>query len=122
MILWLTVAQIVVAVAAGLFCLAAGLLGRRPSDVTVGALALVEALLIVQVIVSIVAPLTGNPPTGDLLEFWVYLVSAVLLPVGAVLWALMERSRWSTVILGVAAFAIAIMLWRMQVIWTVQIA
>ncbi len=122
MILWLTVAQIVVAVAAGLFCLAAGLLGRRPSDFTVGALALVEALLIVQVIVSIVAPLTGNPPTGDLLEFWVYLVSAVLLPVGAVLWALMERSRWSTVILGVAAFAIAIMLWRMQVIWTVQIA
>ncbi|GAT72819.1 hypothetical protein [Microbacterium hydrocarbonoxydans] len=122
MILWLTVAQIAVAVAAGLFCLAAGLLGRRPSDFTVGALALVEALLLVQVIVSILAPLTGNPPTGDLLEFWVYLVSAVLLPVGAVLWALMERSRWSTVVLGVAALAIAIMLWRMQVIWTVQIA
>ena len=73
-------------------------------------------------IVAIVAPLIGNPPTGDLLEYWVYLVSAVLLPVGAVLWALMERSRWSTVILGVAALAIAVMLWRMQVIWSVQIA
>lgn len=46
----------------------------------------------------------------------------MLLPVGAVLWALMERSRWSTVILGVAALAIAIMVWRMHVIWTVQIA
>ena len=41
---------------------------------------------------------------------------------GAVLWALMERSRWSTVILGVAAIAVAIMVWRMHVIWTVQIA
>ncbi|WP_341945597.1 hypothetical protein [Microbacterium sp. LWH11-1.2] len=122
MILWLTVAQIVVAVAAGAFCIVAGLAGRRPSDVSVGALALVELLLVVQVIAAIVAPLAGNPPTGDLLEYWVYLVSAVLLPVGAVLWALMERSRWSTVILGVAALAIAIMLWRMQVIWTVQIA
>ena len=122
MILWFTILQIIVACAAGLFCVVAGLVGRRPSDFTVGSLALVEVLLIVQVIVAIVAPLIGNPPTGDLLEYWVYLVSAVLLPVGAVLWALMERSRWSTVILGVAALAIAVMLWRMQVIWSVQIA
>ncbi|MGH3691902.1 MAG: hypothetical protein ACRDT7_17260 [Microbacterium sp.] len=122
MILWFTIAQIVIAVAAGVFCLVAGMIGRRPSDFSVGALALVEALLVVQVIAAIIAPLAGNPPTGDLLEYWVYLISAVLLPVGAVLWALMERSRWSTVILGVAALAIAIMLWRMQVIWSVQIA
>ena len=122
MILWFTVVQIVVAVVAGTFCLILGLVGRRPSDFSVGALALVELLLIAQVVAAIVAPLAGNPPTGDLLEYWVYLVSAVLLPVGAVLWALMERSRWSTVILGVAAFAVAIMVWRMHVIWTVQIA
>lgn len=122
MILWFTIAQIAIAVAVGLFCLIAGLVGRRPSDWSVGALALVEALLVIQVIAAIVAPFAGNPPTGDLLEYWVYLISAVLLPVGAVLWALMERSRWSTVILGVAALAVAIMLWRMQVIWSVQIA
>lgn len=122
MILWFTVVQVAVAVAAGLFCLGAGLLGRRPSDFSVGALALVELLLIGQIVVAIVAPLAGNPPTGDLLEYWVYLVSAALLPIGAVLWALMERSRWSTVVLGVAALAIAVMLWRMQVIWTIQVA
>ncbi|GAA1241458.1 hypothetical protein JOF42_001953 [Microbacterium phyllosphaerae] len=122
MILWLTIVQVVAAAAAGLFCVALGLIGRRPSDWSVGALALVELLLIVQVITAVVSPLTGNPPTGDLLEYWVYLVSAVLLPIGAVLWALMERSRWSTVILGVAAFAVAIMVWRMHVIWTVQVA
>lgn len=122
MILWFTILQIVVSVAAGLFCLVAGLVGRRPSDISVGALAVVEVLLVAQVVVAIVAPLAGNPPSGDLLEYWVYLVSAALLPVGAVLWALMERSRWSTVILGVAALAIAVMLWRMQVIWTVQVA
>lgn len=122
MILWFTIAQIAVAVGAGVFCIVAGLAGRRPSDFSVGALALVEVLLVAQVVVAIVAPLAGNPPTGDLLEYWVYLVSAVLLPVGAVLWALMERSRWSTVVLGVACLAIAIMLWRMQVIWTIQIA
>lgn len=122
MILWFTLVQVAVAIAAGLFCVIAGLAGRRPSDWSVGALAIVELLLVAQIVVAIVSPLAGNPPTGDLLEFWVYLVSAALLPIGAVLWALMERSRWSTVILGVAATAIAIMVWRMHVIWTVQVA
>ena len=36
----------------------------------------------------------------------------------AVFWALVERSRWSTVIMGVAALSVAIMVWRMNVIWT----
>lgn len=122
MILWFTLTQIAVACAAGLFCIIAGLAGRRPSDFTVGSLLLVEVLLIVQVVIAIVAPLTGNPPTGDLLEFWVYLVSAVLLPFGGTAWALIDRTRWSTVILGVVGFALAIMLWRMQTIWTLPIA
>lgn len=122
MILWFTIVQVAVAVAAGLFCVVAGLAGRRPSDWTVGSLALVELLLLVQVVIAIVAPLAGNPPTGSLLEYWVYLVSAVLLPLAAVAWALLERSRWSTVIMGIAALSIAVMVWRMQVIWTVQVA
>lgn len=122
MILWLTFAGVGIAVLAGLLCLVLGLAGRRPSDVSVGSLALLELYLVVQIVVAIVAPLVGNPPTGSLLEFWVYLVSAVLLPPAAVLWALLERSRWSTVIMGIAALAVAVMVWRMETIWSVQIA
>ncbi|MFE6995123.1 hypothetical protein ACFVAE_04140 [Microbacterium sp. NPDC057659] len=122
MILWFTIVQIALACASGLFCLIAGFAGRRPSDWTVGSLAVVELLLLVQVVVAIIAPFAGNPPTGDLLEFWVYLVAAVLLPLGGVAWALLERSRWSTVILGVVGLSLAIMLWRMQTIWTIQVA
>lgn len=117
-----TTVQIVVAVVAGLLCLALGFAGRRPSDLTVGALAAVFVLLLAQVVVAIVAPLTGNEPTGSALEYGVYLVSAVLLPPAAVFWALLDRTRWSTVILGVAALSVAIMVWRMHVIWTVQVA
>lgn len=122
MIEWFTFAQVGVAVLAGLLCLALGFAGRRPSDLSVGSLALIVVLLIAQVVVAIVAPLVGNPPTGSLLEYWVYLVSAVLLPPAAVFWALLERSRWSTVIMGIAALSVAIMVWRMHVIWTVQLA
>ncbi|MGZ0069336.1 hypothetical protein [Microbacterium sp. Yaish 1] len=121
MITVFTIVQVAVAVAAGLLCIVLGLANRRPSDLSVGSLALVEVLLIAQIVVAIVAPLAGNAPSGSVLEFWVYLVSAVLLPPAAVFWALVERSRWSTVILGVAALSVAIMVWRMQVIWTVQV-
>lgn len=121
MISWFTIIVIVIAVAAGLFCVVAGVAGRRPSDISVGALALIEVLLIAQVVMAIVAPLVGNSPRGDPLEFWVYLISAVLLPLGGVIWALLDRSRWSTVILGIIALSIAIMMWRMQVIWTLQV-
>ena len=122
MILWFTYIQVAVAALAGVLCIVLGLAGRRPSDLTVGSLALVEALLLVQIVVAIIAPLTGNPPTGSLLEFWVYLVSAALVPVAGVAWALLERSRWSTVIMGIAGLAVAVMVWRMQVIWSIQVA
>ena len=122
MIEWFTLVQAGVAVVVGLVCIVAGLAGRRPSDLTVGGMALILLLLVAQVVIAVVAPLAGNPPTGDPLEYWVYLLSAVLLPPASVLWALIERSRWSTVIMGVAALAVAVMVWRMQVIWTIQVA
>lgn len=120
MIEWFQYAETAVAVLAGLLCLVLGLAGRRPSDLTLAATALVELLLIVQVVVSAIAPAVGNLPTGDGLEFWVYLVSALLIPPAAVIWALVERDRWSTVVLGVACLAIAVMVYRMGQIWFVQ--
>lgn len=122
MILWFTVVQIVVAVLAGVLGVVLGLAGKRPNDYILGALALVELLIIAQVVTAIIAPAVGNPPTGSLLEFWIYLGTAVFMPPLAVIWALVDRSRWSTVVLGVAGLAIAIMTYRMHQIWTVQLA
>jgi hypothetical protein len=41
----------------------------------------------------------------------------MLIPVGAAFWALTERNRWSTMVLGIAAATVAVMLARMQQIW-----
>lgn len=122
MIEWFTTVQLVVAVLAGLLAVVLGLAGRKPNDLVLASAALVELLLIAQIIVAIVAPAVGNAPTGSGLEFWVYLVSAALLPPLAVFWALVERNRWSTVIVGVACLAVAVMLYRMGQIWFVQVA
>ena len=78
-------------------------------------------LLLAQIIVSIAAPFAGNTPTGDPVEYWIYLVTTLLIPVLAVVWALIDRSRWATVILGVAAITVAVMLYRMNQIWFVQV-
>ena len=122
MIEWFTWAQVVVACVAGLVCLVAGFSGKLPNDVTVGATALVLLLLIVQLVVAIVAPFVGNPPTGNVVEFYIYLVSAILLPPLAVVWALVDRTRWSNLVLAAAVFAVAVMVYRMLQIWTVQVA
>jgi hypothetical protein len=122
MIEWLTWVWTTIAVVAGLVGVVLGLAGRKPDDITLGATVLVELTLVIQVVVSIVAPFVGNHATGSTLEFWIYLVSAALIPPLAVLWGLIERNRWSTVVLGVACLAVAVMLYRMHQIWFVQTA
>ena len=122
MILGFTIAVSIVAGLAGLVAIILGLAKRTPNDVTVLSLVLVEVLLIAQAVIMGVAPGAGNPPTGSLLEAWMYLGTALVIPPLAIFWALVERSRWSNVVLGVAALAIAVMLWRMQQIWTVLVA
>ena len=69
MILWFTIVQLVVAVVVGAVALILGLAGRRPSDLTVGGMALVLVLLLAQVVIAIVAPASKaaissvlNPP------------------------------------------------------------
>jgi hypothetical protein len=122
MIEWLTWVQVIVASAAGVLCLAFGIAGRPPADLTLGSVLLVELLLLVQLGVAVVAPLVGNEASGNLVEYYVYLVSAILIPPLTVLWGLVERSRWSTVVLGIGALAVAVMVYRMHVIWFVQTA
>jgi uncharacterized membrane protein len=119
---WLTDVEVAIAALAGVLCVVLGLAGRKPNDYSIGAALLVEILLIVQLVVAIVSPFAGNRPTGSLVEFYIYLIAAILIPLIGGFWALVERDRWSTVILGVACLAVAVMIVRMHIIWTVQIA
>lgn len=120
MIEWFAVVQIAAAALLGVIALVLGGIGRRPDDVTVLGSVLVALLLIAQVVVGIVQPLVGNEPTGDIVEWWLYLVVALLLVIGAVVWALIDRSRWATLIIGVVGVTVAIMVFRMTQIWFVQ--
>ncbi len=110
--------QLWVYFAAGLFALTLGLIGRLPSLVSIGALAITELGLLVQLVVSIVLVANGAQAKQDTFEFFGYLVVALLVPPAVALWALVERTKWSTVILGAGAITVAVMLVRMHQIWT----
>ncbi|HWL59699.1 MAG TPA: hypothetical protein VNQ48_02320 [Microbacteriaceae bacterium] len=122
MIEWFTWAQIILGLIVGLTCIGFAIARQGPNDLMVGGLALMELVLIAQVVVAIVAPNVGNHPSGSLLEFWMYLGTALVIPPAAIVWALIERSRWASLILAVAAMAIAVMVLRMHTIWVVQLA
>ena len=120
MVEWFAWTQAAVAVLAGVLCLVLGAIGRQPDDFSMGAVLVVEVLLLAQLVVAVIAPAVGNSPSGNPLEFYTYLISAIILLPLAGFWGLVERTRWSTLILGVAALAAAIMIVRMLQIWTVQ--
>ena len=74
--------------------------------------------LIGQIVYTTIAVFGGAEAVVDTVEFYAYLLVAIMVPIGAGFWALVERNRWSTVILGVAALTVAVMLVRMNQIWT----
>jgi hypothetical protein len=61
---------------------------------------------------------TGSQAKGDTVEFFGYIITALIVPPAAIAWAVLERTRWSTLVLGVAGFTVAVMLVRMWQIWT----
>jgi hypothetical protein len=119
-ILGFTTVAAVVATAAAVVALVLGLAGRKPSDLSLAGPAVVELLLIAQLVIAIAAPSAGNAPTGSIVEYYAYLISALVIPPASIVWALTERTRWAVVVVGVACFAVAVMFVRMQIIWTTQ--
>ncbi|ERG63750.1 MULTISPECIES: hypothetical protein [Agrococcus] len=123
MISWLMLAQAIAFGVIGAIVAVVGLMKRPFNDFVLGAAAFTLLALVVQAIASIIAPFTGAGPTGDLLEYWTYLLTALVIPPGAVLWALVDKKgQWSTLIVGIGILACAVMVYRMHQIWFVQIA
>jgi hypothetical protein len=103
-------------VLAGLALVTAAL-DRRVGVLLLGAAALGEAGLLVQVVWAIVRLSGGARPAGGMPVFIGYLAgSLVILPVAA-LWGLGERSRWGAVVVAAGFLVTAVLIVRMQQVW-----
>ena len=117
MIDWFYQVAQTVAVVGGLLALVLGLFGRLPSLVSLSPLVVTSVLLLAQAFITIAVLVSGGSSKGDVIEFYGYLLTALIVAVGAGLWSLAERSKFSTIILGAANLTVAIMLLRMWQIW-----
>ena len=109
----LLVGGMVIAVVA----LVAGLNGRAPGRVTIGLTLLLQAGVVAYCGSYLGRQIGGASPVGPGWELWAYLVTILLLPTLALVWAQQEPTRWSTFVLAVAAFTVAVMGARTAQIW-----
>jgi hypothetical protein len=74
-----------------------------------------QALVVVQVIVALVRADAWGGSKAELIGYLA--VSAVLVPGGLVL-AVEERNRWGTLVLGAACLTLAVVVVRLQAVWS----
>ena len=115
---WWYQAQLWYGIIAGLLVAGLGLIGRRPSGFSLALIAGSEFGLLMQLVASITLVILGESAVLDTWEFFGYLLVALFVPIAAVVWALVDRSRWSTVVLGAGMLTVVVMLVRMLQIWT----
>lgn len=112
-----TITLLVGGLVVALVCLVSGLNGRAPGRLTIALTSLLQLGVLGYAVWYLVRQLSGASPVGPSWELWAYLVTVVLLPALALVWAREERTRWSTFVLAVAAFTVAVMGARCAQIW-----
>lgn len=95
---------------------ASTLAGRRIGLIHVIATGVLEAVLLLQAVVVVVALTQGHRPP-ELATFLSYLVAILLVPVAGLLWARSEPTKWAGSVLAVAAAVAAVMGWRLLQLW-----
>lgn len=118
MVEWFFLGQSWFALGAGLVLVGMGLVGRIPSGFSISLVAISELALIAQLGLSVALVIMGEQARVDTWEFFGYLLVALMIPAGGAFWALLERGKWSTVIMGASLLTLSVMLVRMYQIWT----
>ena len=109
---------LILTLAVGTIQLLLGFFGRKPGQGEIMMSLAVLAGLAVQLLVSTILAISGQRAAISTLEYFGYLLVAIILQVAAGFWALAEKTKWSTVILGAASLTVAVMLVRMLQIWS----
>ncbi|GAA3959846.1 hypothetical protein GCM10023085_47900 [Actinomadura viridis] len=112
---------IVVSLLAAVYALVSALRDRPMDWWHLGALGVVEALLVAQIVVGFVK-LAGDEGPAEPATFIGYLVGIALIPAAGAGWGLLERTRWGPGVIVVACLSVAVMIVRMRQIWEGTVA
>lgn len=92
------------------------IVNRNPREWFVLGVGVIELVLLAYTGVAVFLMITGDGP-ADLALYISYVLFTLLLLPAALLWALVEKSRWGTAVLVFAALVVAALMLRMQQIW-----
>ncbi|MFM1845163.1 MAG: hypothetical protein RI917_481 [Actinomycetota bacterium] len=118
MVEWLFIVALLFSAVLGGFLAMGGLFGLIPKGWVILSVIALEIVLFIQLAVSVGLTIGGARAAISTVEFFGYLLVALLILPGGTLWSLVERNRWSTVILAMTVLTISVMLLRMWQIWS----
>lgn len=98
-------------------CWAMTALRNHPADSSIISLALIELYLIGYGIYAGIRQIMGAEILGQAWEFWGYIITALLLPVGVFIWAMVDKTRWSNLVMSFVGLVVFVMIYRLEVIW-----
>ena len=110
-------AVLIVGLLSTIICVVAGIMKKTPNDVTILSVAAVELVLLVYLVGSIIRVAMGEKIAGEPWEFWGYIITALIIPVAAVYWSILERTRWSNFVMGAVGVSALVLAARMNQIW-----
>ncbi len=115
----LTIAVIAGSLAMAIWTALTAALNRAVGRAHLTALALIELLLVVQLVVGVAFVARGEGPQSTL-TFLAYLVGALFVLPAAALWSLAERSRPSVLVLTVGCLGLTVMTARLLQLWNAR--
>jgi hypothetical protein len=94
-------------------------LNHRMNVPMLAAVGVLEILLLVEVGAVVAKLASGERPAGGAATLIGYLIATPLVPVIAVFWGLMERTRWGPAVVAVAGLVAAVLMVRLHQVWPV---
>ncbi|TDC81371.1 hypothetical protein [Actinomadura sp. 7K507] len=108
---------IVVALLVAAYALVAALRNRAMDLGHLISLGVLEALLIAQAVVGFVK-LSGDEGPASSATFIGYLLAVPLIPLAGAGWGLLERTRWGSAVIVIAGTGVAVMVVRLNQLWS----
>lgn len=108
---------ILVCAVSTLTCWVMTALRTHPADSSIISLAVIELYLIVYSVYAGIRQAAGAQIVGEAWEFWGYILTALLLPVGVFIWAMIDKTRWSNLVMSFVGLVVFVMIYRLEEIW-----
>lgn len=107
----------VICAASTLICWTMTALRSHPADSSIISLAAIELYLFAYAGYAAVRQSGGAGLSGEPWEFWGYIFTALLLPIGVFIWAVIDKTRWSNLVMSFVGLVVFVMVYRMEEIW-----